>query len=259
MIGRLTTLCLVLVIGTGVALAQEPACSLYKVNTSLLNVSKDAGSDIYVDVLEDGEIACVTRQQKVGADDWGYVSQKVAKPDKRTPVDGWSTLRYLVALSPTEAAAYGGASAPPPAVAAAPPPPTTAAAPPPPVVAAAPPVVAPSAPVAAPAPAPVASTMRAEDTLRYDQPIPFGPYPVNGHSIAEIVTTFTPLFPPIEDLPEELWKDKHCTTCHKWDKATLCQQGATYVKAPKYALRIQHPFGGTLKVALMRWVKSGCQ
>ena len=101
--------------------------------------------------------------------------------------------------------------------------------------------------------------IRAEDALRFDQPIPFGPVPVNGHSLAEITTTFTPLFAPIEGLPDEVWKGKHCTSCHQWNHERLCEQAATYVKAPRFALRIQHPFGGTLKVAMMRWAKSGCQ
>jgi hypothetical protein len=217
------------VMGSQVALAQEPACRLYKVNTSLLSVSKDLGSRIhnYIDVLGDGEIACVARRQTVDGSDWGYVPYKLEKPNKQTPVDGWSVLRYMAALSPAEAAA-------------------------PPVAAA-----APSAPVAAAAAAPAAA-IRPEDILHFDHPIPFGPFPVNGHSIKELIES-TPLFAPIEDLPDEVWKEKKCTTCHKWTAERLCDQGKTYVKSPRYALRIQHPFGGPLKVALMGWVKSGCQ
>jgi hypothetical protein len=30
------------------------------------------------------------------------------------------------------------------------------------------------------------------------------------------------------------------------------------VQTPRYALRVPHPFGGTLQIALMRWSKSGC-
>jgi hypothetical protein len=30
------------------------------------------------------------------------------------------------------------------------------------------------------------------------------------------------------------------------------------VQAPRNVLRVQHPFGGALKIALMRWAKSGC-
>jgi hypothetical protein len=68
----------------------------------------------------------------------------------------------------------------------------------------------------------------------------------------------TPLFPPIEGLDESLWQKK-CTSCHQWNQARMCQQAATYVKAPKFVLRVPHPFGGTLKLALMRWAISGCQ
>jgi hypothetical protein len=38
----------------------------------------------------------------------------------------------------------------------------------------------------------------------------------------------------------------------------MCEQGATYVTAPKNVLRVPHPFGGALKLAIMRWAKSGC-
>ena len=42
-------------------------------------------------------------------------------------------------------------------------------------------------------------------------------------------------------------------------KRTLCEQGATYVKNPKSALRESHPYGGAEKVAMMQWSKTGCQ
>ena len=100
--------------------------------------------------------------------------------------------------------------------------------------------------------------MRTEDVLRFEQPIPFGPFPVNGKSIKQMIEEHSPLFPPIEGLPDELWK-KNCTACHQWNQARLCAQGKTYAKTPRYALRHQHPFGGVYKIALMRWAKSGCQ
>ena len=67
-----------------------------------------------------------------------------------------------------------------------------------------------------------------------------------------------PLFPPIEGLDESIWK-KNCNACHKWDRRTLCEQGATYIKDPKMALRGSHPYGGPEKVAIMQWAKTGCQ
>ena len=100
--------------------------------------------------------------------------------------------------------------------------------------------------------------MRSEDILRFAQPIPFGAFPVNGHSIQEIIESNQPLFSPIEGLEDAVWQKK-CTECHKWNQARLCEQGKTYVKAPRNVLRVKHPFGGTLKIALMRWAKSGCE
>jgi hypothetical protein len=237
MIRRLV-LGLALACGAGAASAQD-ACTIYKVNTSLLNVSKDAGGDIYNDALFDGDTACVTRLANVKGIDWAFISHKVEGAN-RTPVEGWAALQYL------QPAAPGAAAAP-----AAPP---TAAAPPP----AAAVTPAPGAPAAAPPAALSVATaaIRPEDILRFDQPIPFGPFPLNGHSLKELIDT-VPLFSPIEGLEEGLWK-KNCKECHQWNQARLCEQAATYVQTPRYALRVQHPFGGTLQIALMRWSKSGC-
>jgi hypothetical protein len=93
--------------------------------------------------------------------------------------------------------------------------------------------------------------------LRFNEPVPFGPFPVNGNTIKQLADSI-PFFPPIEGQNEALWK-KNCSTCHKWDRQTLCQQGASYAANPQNMLRQQHPFGGAFKVALMRWSKSGCQ
>jgi hypothetical protein len=59
-------------------------------------------------------------------------------------------------------------------------------------------------------------------------------------------------------LRRRLWKKK-CTSCHQWNQARLREQAQTYVQAPRNVLRVPHPFGGTLKLALMRWAISGCQ
>jgi hypothetical protein len=260
-LGRVV-LCLTLVCGATAASAQAPGCDLYKVNTSLLNVSSAAGGDLYKDALFDGDIVCATQRQTAAGRDWVYISHKVDRGNARAPVDGWAPLQYLQALSPAEAAAVRG-STPPGPVTAAPPPvaaqPAPPAAPPPvgaqPAPPAAPPPVA-AAPPAAPAPA-SPRVARPEETLRFDAPIPFGPFPVNGHSIKEMIEG-TPLFAPIEGLDEALWKKK-CTTCHQWNKERLCEQGKTYAEDPKYVLRQPHPFGGALKIALMRWAISGCQ
>jgi hypothetical protein len=240
MIGRIV-LCLALILGAGAASAQDANCTLYKVDTSMLNISKDPGGGIYNDALFDGDVACVTRMANVNGIDWGFIAYKL-EGTARTPVEGWSSLQYLRQM---------GGGAPPSGAASNVPAP---AAPPPPAR----PTPAPAAPqIAAAPPAGAAVSVRPEDILRFDQPIPFGAFPVNGHSIAEMIEQ-VPLFPPIEGLPEDLWKKK-CTTCHQWNQARLCEQATTYVRSPRDVLRVPHPFGGTLKLALMRWAKSGCQ
>ena len=88
-------------------------------------------------------------------------------------------------------------------------------------------------------------------------PLDFGPFPVNGRSLEELIND-VPMFSPMEGLDESAWK-KPCNNCHKWDRQTLCEQGATYAKNPKAALRHSHPYGGADKIAMMRWAKGGCQ
>jgi branched-chain amino acid transport system substrate-binding protein len=117
----------------------------------------------------------------------------------------------------------------------------------------------PAAPSQAAAPGPTGTQPTAnppEELLRFDQPVPFGPPPVYGNTIKNLADSI-PLFPPIEGQHEALWK-KNCSSCHKWDRQTLCQQGANYLANPGNVLRQQHPFGGPFKVALMRWSKGSC-
>jgi hypothetical protein len=227
---------LALVCSASAAWAQEPACTFYKVDTNTLPISKDAGGDRVIDALFEGDVACVTKKTTVKGVEWGFVAQNVEPPEKITAVNGWSPLQRLQQITAAQAAALLAAGAPPEQAPAA----------------KAPSAAGPAAPKAA-----AVATSHPEDVLHFDQPIPFGPFPVNGHSIKEMINT-EPMFSPVEGLDESLWKKK-CTSCHKWNKDVLCQQAQTYLRAPKDVLRIQHPFGGTLKVALMRWARSGCQ
>ncbi len=114
-----------------------------------------------------------------------------------------------------------------------------------------------ASPPAAAAPA-AAAPAAAEEIVRFNEPLTSGPYPVKGQSLEQLMLTGTPQFPPIEGLDEAVWK-KQCTSCHKWDQRTLCEQAASYVKNPKSALRGSHPYGGAEKVAMMQWAKTGCQ
>ncbi len=86
-------LCLTAVVWTQSAPAQDPQCRLYKVQSSSLNISKEPrGNAVYIDTLDNADVVCVTREQKVGERNWGFVDHKLLKPDQRKPVDGWANL-----------------------------------------------------------------------------------------------------------------------------------------------------------------------
>jgi hypothetical protein len=93
--------------------------------------------------------------------------------------------------------------------------------------------------------------------VRFKEVLTSGPMPVNGHSLEQLIAGI-PIFPPIDGLEESVWK-KQCNSCHNWNQKTLCEQAMTYVKNPKSALRVSHPYGGPEKVAMMQWAKTGCQ
>ena len=123
---------------------------------------------------------------------------------------------------------------------------------------AAPPPASPPVNAPAPSPPPVADTpARAGEVVRFSEPINVGPPPVNGHSLEQLIVG-VPIFPPIEGLEERIWK-KPCTSCHRWDRQTLCVQAGVYAKNPKAALRVAHPYGGPEKVAMIKWAEGGCQ
>ena len=83
------------------------------------------------------------------------------------------------------------------------------------------------------------------------------PPPLTGRSLEQLIAG-VPIFPPIEGLPDNVWK-KTCNNCHQWNQQTLCTQAGTYVKDPKMAFRVKHPYGGPEKTALMKWAEGGCQ
>ncbi|WP_120502735.1 caspase family protein [Sulfitobacter mediterraneus] len=116
--------------------------------------------------------------------------------------------------------------------------------------------------------APAAETTAAEPAtpavvdlsgLTFETPFPTGGAPIQGLSIAEIVQ-LAPMFPPIEGIPEELWKDQSCSNCHEWTHAALCDQGTTYTKDNNVrALSKAHPFGGVFKQGLRAWATGKCK
>ena len=95
--------------------------------------------------------------------------------------------------------------------------------------------------------------------VTYDEPMNFGNDGTIGVSLANIVTT-SPMFPPIEGLPDEVWKGKICSNCHQWSREALCTQAKTYItKKPVKYQEKQHPFGGMLKINMRNWALGDCQ
>ena len=82
---------------------------------------------------------------------------------------------------------------------------------------------------------------------------------ISGRSLAELIEQ-TPLFPPVEGLPESYWKTQTCSSCHQWTQERLCTQANTYLSLNmQRSLSKQHPFGGVMKRSLKSWAAGGCQ
>jgi hypothetical protein len=70
--------------------AEAPACQYFKVRANTANVSKEPRADsIFIDLLDKGDIVCVTRNQKVADTDLAYIPHKLSAPGKHTTVEGW--------------------------------------------------------------------------------------------------------------------------------------------------------------------------
>lgn len=219
---------------------EDPACKSFELTSYLVNIRKDPEkTGGYIDMLEKGDIACVTEEKVIGEQRWGFVKQKVKEGGAPTDVGGWANFRYLAAVeaektgsetSSDEAQSDEPKESSEPEVETA--------------------NVEPSS-------SGENSPDSDQDVLTFTQPVPFGAFPVQGKSLKKLAAG-TPLFSPIKGLDEELWK-KTCSTCHQWNKERLCAQGKSYVKTARHVLRHQHPYGGPYKVALMRWASAGCK
>jgi Caspase domain len=92
----------------------------------------------------------------------------------------------------------------------------------------------------------------------FTSPVVQGSPDIIGKSLEELVAG-SPLFPPFEGIPEELWKGQQCTNCHHWTKEALCEQGTFYVtNGSKFVARKEHPYGGTFKANVKLWAENGC-
>lgn len=244
------------------ARAQGIDCRFYKVVADRVNVlDEPRGDSKFVDALRRDDIVCVANDQEVGGRVWAYIAYKLEPRNRHKPDEGWAIKSSLEPATQAEVAAIANSNEPPPPP---PPPPAVAVVPPPPP----PPPPRPEPPAVAPpgvagtpvgpqggGPPPVAGT-EVEGPIRYSLPIKEGPYPVNGHSLEELVHG-VPEFPPIEGLEDRVWR-KPCGDCHQWNRESLCVQARIYARDPKMALRKSHPYGGPEKLAMMKWAEQGC-
>lgn len=103
------------------------------------------------------------------------------------------------------------------------------------------------------------ATVAPQTEVTFTTPLAVGPEGVKGRSIEQLLLG-SPQFPPIEGIPQELWKDQKCTNCHKWTSTALCEQGATYLETnATAALEKPHPYGLDFKLALRAYAAGGCR
>lgn len=99
----------------------------------------------------------------------------------------------------------------------------------------------------------------AAQVVTFSAPLVVGNADIIGQSIEHLITT-TPLYAPIEGLPDEVWKDKTCDTCHVWTQEALCTQANTYLgQNAQRSLALAHPLGNEFKLTLRAWAQGGCQ
>lgn len=111
------------------------------------------------------------------------------------------------------------------------------------------------------APAVTQAETPAEDfvAVTFTSPLTVGTSDVIGKSIEELIDG-SPLFPPVEGLPDAFWKEQQCSNCHEWEQANLCTQANSYLSdAGGENLTKKHPYGGGFKLNLRNWAQGGCE
>ncbi|MEO8243601.1 MAG: caspase family protein [bacterium] len=99
-------------------------------------------------------------------------------------------------------------------------------------------------------------------SVAFDTPLVVGPAELVGHTLDELISEGTPLYPPFEGLPDEVWKGQKCTSCHQWTRDILCDQAKVLLglsgETAQRSLAIKHPLGTPFKLTLRAWAKGGC-
>jgi hypothetical protein len=95
--------------------------------------------------------------------------------------------------------------------------------------------------------------------VTFVDPLEIGGVGIAGASLETLIKG-SPRFPPIEWLPDSVWKNATCSDCHQWTREALCTQAQTYLtnSAPEF-LEKPHPFGGGFKTNLQAWAEDDCQ
>jgi hypothetical protein len=254
---RLLVLGGILAAGGSVAQAQEVDCRFFKVAAENLSVyTEPRGDSSFLGALSRSDMVCVAGDQQVGDRKWAYIAYRLLGGDQRKTLDGWGIMSALVPASQDEVAAVRNGPPSPPEAGRSPPPPPGGFAPPPPPAASNPPPPPPAAFAPPPGP-PATAAPSGEEIIRYNEPLRAFGVPVQGLSLEQLVHGM-PEFPPIEGLPEDVWR-KPCGNCHQWNRESLCVQARIYAADEKMAFRKKHPYGGPEKLAMAQWARQGCQ
>ena len=95
--------------------------------------------------------------------------------------------------------------------------------------------------------------------LVFDSPLASSMPEIAGRTLHELARG-APMFPPVDGLDEEYWRDQPCSNCHNWTRENLCEQGKFYVgKDDEVFERLRHPYGGDFRLALRTWSAAGCR
>jgi hypothetical protein len=224
------------------AQAQNVDCRYFKVNAERLSAFEEPRDNARsIAALDRNSIVCVAGDEQVGGRAWVFIPFQLEPGNRRGSVQGWANKDSLAPASQQEVAAMSEPRAPAPT-----PVPMPGAVPP---AGVAPPAASPQGEGSNAAPA--------QEVVTFSEPIRSGGFPVQGHSLEQLVHG-VPTFPPIEGLPDSVWQ-KPCDTCHNWNKQTLCQQAMIYAQDIKMTMRKQHPYGGPEKLAMRNWAQHGCQ